>query len=56
MSVDNYRTICSIAGLSIGIIIMVVSGMSGLIPGFIFGAGGAVLGGIVGEKIHASKN
>ncbi|MGB7348158.1 MAG: hypothetical protein WBD20_28295 [Pirellulaceae bacterium] len=55
MTEDNYRTICSITGLAIGMGIMFASGWAGMIPGAIFGAGGAVAGGIVGEKLFARK-
>lgn len=53
MTQDNYRTICAILGLSLGLGIMFASGWGGMIPGAIFGAGGAVTGGIIGEKLFA---
>jgi outer membrane lipoprotein SlyB len=56
MSEDNYRTICSVLGLVIGLGIMFASGWGGMIPGAIFGAGGAVAGGIIGEKLFARKH
>jgi len=55
MTEDNYRTLCSILGLLIGLGIMFTAGWGGMIPGAIFGAGGAVAGGIVGEKLFARK-
>lgn len=53
MTVDTCRTIGSIAGLTLGIVLMVLLGYSGMIPGALFGAGGAVAGGISGEKFYA---
>ncbi|NND97785.1 MAG: hypothetical protein HKN47_10705 [Pirellulaceae bacterium] len=55
MSEDNYRTICSIIGLVVGLAIMFAAGWGGMIPGAIFGAGGAVTGGIIGEKLYRRK-
>ena len=53
MSEDTYRMICSLCGIVLGLGIMFAAGFAGMIPGAIFGAGGAVAGGIVGEKLHA---
>ncbi|MEM9586187.1 MAG: hypothetical protein AAGA03_02805 [Planctomycetota bacterium] len=53
MSRENYRTVGAIAGLLIGLGLMWITGVSGMIPGAIFGASGAVLGGISGEQMHA---
>lgn len=52
MNRDNFRTIGAIAGLAIGIGLMTIMGMRGFVPAALFGASGAVLGGIVGERIH----
>ncbi|WDQ16905.1 hypothetical protein [Rhodopirellula sp. P2] len=51
MSRDNYRTIGAIVGLALGIGAMFLLGMSGIVPGALFGAGGCVIGGIAGEQI-----
>ncbi|MEO9591516.1 hypothetical protein [Rhodopirellula bahusiensis] len=51
MSRDNYRTIGAIVGLGLGIGAMFLFGMSGVVPGAAFGAGGCVIGGIAGEQI-----
>jgi hypothetical protein len=51
MSRDNYRTIGAIVGLVLGIGTMYLLSMSGIVPGALFGAGGCVLGGIVGEQM-----
>ena len=56
MSKDNYRSIGAILGLAIGLGLMFVMGLGGMIPGAVFGAGGAVLGGITGEKIFAWRH
>ncbi|EMB16789.1 MULTISPECIES: hypothetical protein [Rhodopirellula] len=51
MSRDNYRTIGAIVGLALGIGVMFLFGMSGIVAGAAFGAGGCVIGGIAGEQI-----
>ncbi len=53
MNKDRCRSIGAIAGLAIGFGLMYLLGLSGIVPGALFGAGGAVTGGIVGEQIHA---
>ncbi len=55
MSRDNYRTIGALIGLAVGVGLMYLLGQSGLVAGAVFGAGGCVLGGITGEKIHDRK-
>ncbi len=52
MSEESYRRIFSIVGLALSLGIMFASGFSGIIPGAIFGAGGAVCGGITGEQLY----
>lgn len=47
------RSICAILGLGLGLAVMVAAGVQGMIAGAVFGAGGAVLGGITGEKLYA---
>ncbi len=56
MSEDTYRTIGAISGLLLGMLLMVALGMGGMVAGALFGAGGAVTGGICGEKVFASLN
>lgn len=56
MNEDTYRTIGAIIGLAFGLVLMVGIGLGGMIPGALFGAGGAVVGGICGEKFFASRN
>ena len=56
MTVDAYRSIGAITGLVMGLGLMFALGFGGMIPGFLFGAGGAVAGGISGEKFYAKKN
>lgn len=51
MSEQVYRSLFAILGLVLGMLLMVGLGFGGMIPGAIFGAGGAVLGGITGERI-----
>lgn len=55
MTQDAYRSIGAIAGLAIGLGLMFAFGFGGMIPGFLFGAGGAVVGGISGEKVHGRR-
>ncbi len=55
MTEDNYRTIGAVTGVTLGLVLMYCIGWGGMIPGAIFGAGGAVAGGIVGEKLYARK-
>lgn len=52
MSRDQFRTIGALTGLVLGILFMLGLGMGGLMPAAIFGAGGAVAGGMSGEKIY----
>jgi len=49
---DTYRTVGALSGLAIGMTSMWLFGFGGLIPAAIFGAGGAVIGGMSGERIH----
>ncbi|TWU42140.1 hypothetical protein [Novipirellula artificiosorum] len=53
MNRDNYRSIGAILGITIGILAMFSLRLDGLLAGFVFGAGGAVLGGMLGERIFA---
>ena len=53
MSKDNYRSIGAIVGLVVGIGLMIASGQHSMLAGALFGAGGAVAGGISGEKVYA---
>ncbi|QDV46692.1 hypothetical protein Enr13x_66010 [Stieleria neptunia] len=55
MSRDSYRSVGAIVGLGLGIGLMLMAGQGGVLPGAIFGAGGAMAGGILGEKIHAMR-
>lgn len=50
MKTETKRSIGAIIGLSTGIALMWALKLYGLVPGFIFGAGGAVAGGMLGEK------
>jgi len=56
MSQDGYRRVGAITGLVVLLIVMRISGQSGIIAGALFGASGAVLGGIIGERIHANRH
>ncbi|MCS7470460.1 hypothetical protein NZK35_27735 [Stieleria sp. ICT_E10.1] len=56
MSRESYRSVGAIVGLGLGIALMVMAGQGGVLPGAIFGAGGALAGGILGEKIHAMRH
>ncbi|TWU26469.1 hypothetical protein Pla52o_03220 [Novipirellula galeiformis] len=56
MSQETYRSLGAIAGVITGVVSMALLGFSGLIAGFCFGAGGAVLGGILGERFHGWRH
>ncbi len=56
MSREGYRSVGAILGLGLGIALMTLLGQSGVLPGAIFGAGGALAGGILGEKTHGLRN
>lgn len=51
MSEQVYRSFFAILGLVLGMLLMVGLGFGSMLAGAIFGAGGAVLGGITGEQI-----
>lgn len=53
MNRDRYRSLGALLGLALGVMLMLVLTSGGMIPGAVFGAGGAVLGGIGGEQLHA---
>lgn len=53
MTRDSFRSAGAIIGLIIGLLIMRWLGQSGVLAGGLFGAGGALLGGIAGERMHA---
>jgi outer membrane lipoprotein SlyB len=55
MTLDAYRSIGAITGLVVGLGLMFAFGFGGMIPGFLFGAVGAVAGGMSGEKIYATR-
>ena len=48
---DTFRSMGAIAGLAIGLGLMWMLGFGGLVPAAIFGAAGAVIGGITGERM-----
>jgi len=56
MTQETYRSIGAIVGVIIGVVSMALLGFSGLIAGFCFGAGGAVLGGILGERVYSMRH
>mgnify|MGYP006266435631 CR=1 FL=1 len=53
MNEDNYRTIGAIVGMVLCLGLMFSLGIDGMLPGALFGASGAVAGGISGEKFFA---
>jgi hypothetical protein len=55
MNEQAYRSIFAIIGLGVGMVLMIVLGLQGLLGGAIFGAGGAVLGGMLGERIARGR-
>ena len=52
MNRETFRTVGAITGLVVGLLIMNLAGLGGLVYAAIFGAGGCVMGGISGERIH----
>ena len=56
MTRDRFRSIGALIGLALGILIMTALGQSGVLAGAFFGAGGALIGGILGEQIHARQD
>ena len=51
MTEQGYRSLFAILGLVLGLGLMTLLGLGGMIPGAVFGAGGAVVGGITGERV-----
>lgn len=51
MSRDAGRSIGALIGLSIGVLVMWWLGYAGVMPLFLFGASGAIAGGITGERM-----
>jgi len=47
---DRKRSLGAIAGLVAGISLMWMLGLGGVFYGFVFGAGGSVIGGMIGER------
>ncbi|MCO8120314.1 hypothetical protein NHH03_01100 [Stieleria sp. TO1_6] len=56
MSRESFRSIGAVLGLVLGILVMWLAGQRGVLPGAIFGAGGALAGGVIGERIHAFRH
>ena len=56
MNRERCRTIGSILGLVVALSVMFLLGIYGMIPGALFGAGGAVVGGIGGEKFFDRRH
>ncbi|TWU10958.1 hypothetical protein [Allorhodopirellula heiligendammensis] len=48
---DTFRSVGAIIGLVLGLALMWMLGWGGMVPAAIFGAGGAVIGGMSGERI-----
>ncbi|TWT73887.1 hypothetical protein [Allorhodopirellula solitaria] len=48
---DTYRSVGAIVGLALGLALMWLLGLGGMVPAAIFGAGGAVIGGMSGERL-----
>jgi hypothetical protein len=51
MSEQAMRSLFAVLGLAVVMGLMVFMGRGGLIWGFVYGAGGAVLGGMLGETL-----
>lgn len=52
MSRERYRSLGAITGLVIGLALMAALTGGGLVLAAVFGAGGAVSGGMLGERIY----
>lgn len=48
---DRYRSVGAIVGLVAGLSLMWAFGLGGILYGFLFGAGGTVIGGMAGERL-----
>ncbi len=55
MSREAARSLGALAGLASGAALMWALGYGGVIPLFLFGAGGTLLGGIIGERLAGGK-
>jgi uncharacterized membrane protein YeaQ/YmgE (transglycosylase-associated protein family) len=53
MSRDGARSVGAITGLVVGLLVMRSLDQGGVLAGAIFGAGGTLVGGILGERVHA---
>ncbi len=56
MKEETYRTIGALVGLALGIGLMQVLGLSGVLFGAVFGAGGCVTGAVTAETIFRWSN
>lgn len=56
MKRDTKRSIGAIIGLTLGLTLMRFLGLDGLVYAFIFGAGGTVVGGMIGERWKAPRD
>lgn len=48
---DRYRSVGAIVGLLAGLSLMWTLGLGGVLYGFLFGAGGTVIGGMMGGRL-----
>ncbi len=55
MSEEIYRSVGSIVGLVLGIVLMRSLGFGGIVSGALYGAGGCVAGAVLAEKLYAWK-
>lgn len=55
MNHETGRSLGALAGLASGTTLMWALGYGGVIPLFLFGAGGTLLGGIIGERLAGGK-
>jgi hypothetical protein len=51
LSRDAGRSIGALIGLAVGILTMQAFGHGGIVHAFLYGAGGTVLGGMIGERL-----
>jgi predicted benzoate:H+ symporter BenE len=52
---DRKRSLGAIIGLVAGLSLMSLLGLGGVLYGFVFGAGGTVIGGMIGERFASDS-
>lgn len=55
MTEQGYRSVGAVTGMVVGLVLMRVVGHAGLVATFCYGAGGTVIGGMIGERLHEQR-